>query len=178
MAAIEYDDSNLQRLWEALDPKQRMKALKGAFRREANRVRKVAVSNLRQSIRGDKELERGVRALVWKQKAGFRVTVGTKRANKKGKGEAGYYISRKRRGKSGATGKPVLLWAELGTGKRYTKSKTKIFRRQRKGHFTGSMKPYKFMAKTANRTRGSVTGNLHKEIIDNIKRTAKRYGCT
>ena len=178
MVTIDYDDSNLQRLWEALDSKQRMKALKGAFRREANRVRKIAIKNLRQSIRGDQELERGVRALVWKRKAGFRVTVGTKRANKKGKGAAGYYISRKRRKDPDAKGKPVLLWADLGTKKRYTKSKTKIFRRKRKGHFTGSMKPYKFMEKTANSVRDSVTGNLHKEIIDNIKRTAKRYGCT
>ena len=178
MVTIDYDDSNLQRLWEALDSKQRMKALKGAFRREANRVRKIAIKNLRQSIRGDQELERGVRALVWKRKAGFRVTVGTKRANKKGKGAAGYYIRRKRRNDPDATGMPVLLWAELGTKKRYTKSKTKIFRRKRTGRFTGSMKPYKFMEKASNSVRDSVTGNLHKEIIDNIKRTAKRYGCT
>lgn len=171
---IYYEDRNLQRLFEALSEKQRVRALRGAFRREANRVRKVAVINMRQSIHGDRELDRGVRAIVWKHKAGFRVTIGTKRANRKGKGEAGYYISRKRRGKPGATGKPVLLWAEAGTDNRYTR----VFIGRRKKHFTGRMKAYGFMYKTRQQVAGSVTENLRKEITDNIKRTAKRYGCT
>ena len=42
----QYDDSNLQRLFAELDPKQRLKALKAGFRREANQARKTAINNL------------------------------------------------------------------------------------------------------------------------------------
>ena len=86
--SIDYDDRDLQRLFAELEPKRRVQALKGGFRREANQVRKTAINNLRSSINSSKDLEKGVRAIVFKRKAGFRVTVGTKRANKTtGKGE-------------------------------------------------------------------------------------------
>ena len=91
MSDIRYDDSNLQRLFSELAPKRRKQALKGAFRKAAKKVRSVAVQNLRSSMNSDRDLERGIRALIWKRKAGFRVTVGTKRAGKNGKGEAGYW---------------------------------------------------------------------------------------
>lgn len=170
---MQYDDSNLQRLWQELTPDKRKKALKGAFRREANRVRRVALGNLRASIRSDSDLERGVRAVVWKRAAGFRVTVGTKRANKKtGKGERGFHTNRK------GLKKPVLVWAETGTERRYTKTKTRVFTRLRKGHYTGRMKRYGFMRKTRNQVEGTVTDSLRREIVDNIKRTARKYGCT
>lgn len=172
---LTYDDGGLQSLIEDLTPKQRVKALRGAFRRESNRVRRAAIGNLHDSIGGDGELDRGVRAIVFRRKAGFRVTVGTKRANKKGKGERGYYISRKRRGKRNATGKPVLIWAEEGTTWRRTRGRG--FWKKRGGHSTGRMKRYGFMRKTLSEVRGSVTGTLHKEIIDQIKKAAKRNGC-
>lgn len=179
MAVLEYDDSNLQRLWRALDPDKRKKALKGALRREAAKVRRVALGNLRDCVSSNSELERGMRAVVWKRAAGFRVTIGTKAASKKtGKGARGFYISRKTRGKPGATGKPVLVWAETGTERRYTKTKTRVFTRSRKGHYTGRMKRYGFMRKTRNQVEGSVTDSLRREIVDNIKRTARKYGCT
>ena len=85
MLDINYDDRNLQQLFTELTPKRRLQALRGGFRKEANRVRKTAVNNLRSSIRSDKDLEKGVRSLVFKRKAGFRITVGTKYANKRGK---------------------------------------------------------------------------------------------
>lgn len=173
---LTYDDSGLQGLFEDLAPKQRVKALRGAFRREANRVRRVAIGNLHESIGGDKELDKGVRAIVFRRKAGFRVTIGTKRANKKGKGERGYYISRKRRGKPYATGKPVLIWAEEGTAWRRTRGRG--FLKRRGGHSTGRMKRYGFMRRTLSEVRGSVTGTLHKEIIDQLKKAAKKNGCS
>ena len=88
---IDYNDENLQRLFAELEPKRRLQAIKGGFRREANQVRKTAINNLRSSIQSSKDLEKGVRAIVFKRKAGFRVTVGTKRAGKNGKGEAGFH---------------------------------------------------------------------------------------
>lgn len=168
---FEYDDTNLQHMFEALQPKQRLKALRGAFRREANKFRRKAIKNLRSSIRSDRDLERGVRTIVFKRAAGFRVTVGTKKANRNGKGEQGMHLNRQ------GLKKPVLIWAEEGTESRYTKSKTRIFRRKRKGHSTGRMKRYGFMAKTRDEISGSITESLHNEVINSIKKEAKKYGC-
>lgn len=168
---LQYDDRNLQKLFVAMDPKQRMKALKGAFRKEANRVRKAAVNNVRASIRSDRDLEKGVRALVFKRKAGFRVTVGTKNANKNGKGESGFHTNRR------GLKKPILMWADIGTAQRRTKSATRIWTRSRKGHSTGRMKRYAIIAKTQNQVSDSVTDSLHKEVVDSIIRVSKKYGC-
>lgn len=186
-----YDDRNLYMLFDSLSPKERLRALKGAFRREANNVRRVAVNNLRGSIRSDRDLERGIRALVFKRKAGFRVTIGTKSANKKtGKGEAGYHTNRQ------GLKKPVLIWAEEGTVSRkvkhriWAKSKTGKeypswgrfkgagggFRMAGKGR--GCMKRYGFMRKTLDQVKNTVTDSLHKEIHDYIHKVAKKHGCT
>ena len=50
---IDYDDRNLQRLFADMEPKRRLQAIKGGFRKEANLVRKTAINNLRNSIRTD-----------------------------------------------------------------------------------------------------------------------------
>lgn len=169
---ITYDDSNLQKLFAELEPKRRVQALRGAFRKEGNALRKAAIANLRQSIRSDKEMEKGVRTIVFRKKGGFRVTVGTKAASKKtGKGEAGYHVNR--RGQK----KPVLIWAELGTKRRSTKTRTKIFTRKRRSHNTGQMQAYAFMGKARDRMAPTVTENIRRAFVNNIQRLAKKYGC-
>ena len=120
---IDYNDENLQRLFAELEPKRRLQAIKGGFRKEANQVRKTAINNLRSSIQSNKDLEKGVRAILFKRKAGFRVTVGTKRAGKNGKGEAGFHTNRQ------GLKKPILIWAEEGTEERKTKPKQGTRRR-------------------------------------------------
>lgn len=170
---MQYNDAELQRLFVELDTKQRLKALKGAFRREANRVRKTALNNLRGSIRSDRDLERGVRAVVFKRKAGFRVTIGTKKAGKSGK-EYGFHINRK------GLKKPVLIWAEAGTKWRRSKKPTRylVGGQWRTGKTRGFMKRYGFMQKTLSDVRDSVTNSLHNEVINSVKEVAKKHGCT
>ena len=171
---IDYDDKNLQRLFAELEPKRRLQAIKGGFRREANQVRKTAINNLRSSIQSNKDLEKGVRAIVFKRKAGFRVTVGTKRAGKNGKGEAGFHTNRQ------GLKKPVLIWAEEGTAERKTKPKQGTRRRAarlRASHRTGRMKRYGFMAQTLTGVRDTVTANTHKMVTENVEQVAKKYGC-
>lgn len=171
---IDYDDRNLQRLFADMEPKRRLQAIKGGFRKEANLVRKTAINNLRNSIRTDKDLEKGVRAIVFKRKAGFRVTVGTKKASKSGKGEAGFHTNRQ------GLKKPVLIWAEDGTDERRTKPKQGTRRRAsrlRASHPTGRMKRYGFMAQTLRSVRDTVTDNVHKMVTDNVEKIAKKYGC-
>lgn len=172
--SIDYDDSDLQRLFAELEPKRRMQAIKGGFRKEANQVRKTAINNLRGSIRSDKDLEKGVRTIVFKRKAGFRVTVGTKKAGKNGKGEAGFHTNRR------GYKKPILIWAEDGTQERRTKPKQGTRRRagrMREAHRTGRMKRYGFMTQTLNSVRDSVTQNIHEMVTDNVIKVAAKYGC-
>lgn len=171
---IDYNDENLQRLFAELEPKRRLQAIKGGFRKEANQVRKTAINNLRSSIQSNKDLEKGVRVILFKRKAGFRVTVGTKRAGKNGKGEAGFHTNRQ------GLKKPILIWAEEGTEERKTKPKQGTRRRAarlRASHRTGRMKRYGFMAQTLNSVRDTVTDNIHKMVTENIEQVAKKYGC-
>ena len=167
MAQCTFDDQNLQQLFAELEPKRRAQALRGGFRREANQVRKTAVNNLRSSgIRSDRDLEKGIRAVVFKRTAGFRITVGTK-GEKMG-------FHRNRRGEL----KPVLLWAEMGTKERRTKNGGgKRASRYRAAHNTGRMPRYGFMAQTLDGTRETVTNDLHNMVIESVVKTAQKYGC-
>lgn len=169
---LQYDDTNLRKLFAELEPKQRRKALKGAFRKSAGRVRKVAVSKVRASgLNNADQLSKGVRSIVFKRDAGFRVTVASRKANKKGKGESGMHQNRK------GLKKPILIWAEGGTNLRRTKSRTRIFRRARKGHSTGRMRPYRFMEKTMRQVENTIPDELRNDIAESIQKVAKKYGC-
>lgn len=165
MPVLEYDDRNLQKLFAELEPKRRLQAIRGGFRKEASRVRKAAIDNLRGSIRSDRNLEKGVRSLVFKRKAGFRITVGTKKARKNGKGEAGFHTNRR------GLKKPILVWAEDGTAQRRTKGGKYAARS------TGRMKRYGFMDKTTKAERGNVTENIHKMVMESVQKVAKKCGC-
>lgn len=189
-ATMQYDDGDLQRLFAEMDTKKRLKALKGAFRREANKVRKTAVTNLRNSIRSDKDLERGIRAEVLKRKAGFRVTIGAKVMKGRYKGKRNG-VRRYGRAKSTWTNfsyhtnrqgkeKPVLIWAEAGTKWRKSKKATRylVGGKWRTGRTRGFMKRYGFMDKTAAAVRDSVTNDLHNELANSVTKVAKKYGCT
>lgn len=170
--ANQYDDTQLQKLFTEMDVKHRKRALKGAFRREANQVRRTAINNLRSSLHSNRDLEKGIRAIVFKKAAGFRVTIGTKKANRKtGKGEKGMHINRQ------GLKKPVLIWAEGGTEQRKTKTKTRVFVRERRSHNTGRMKRYGFMRKTQTDVRDKVTADLRNEIVESVTKTANKYDC-
>lgn len=173
---IECDAEKLTKAIMELEPKRRMQAMKGAFRKAANKVKKQAVGNLRQAkVRSDKSMEKGIRSAVWKKKAGFRVTIGTKKANKRGKGASGWHTNRR-----GQT-LPILIWMEKGAkdeGKktRYTKTQTRIFKRKRKGHSTGILKPRGFMEKTEKEMKDQITDELRLAMEDSIMKALKKYG--
>jgi hypothetical protein len=175
--SIEFDDRNLQQLFAEMEPKRRLQALRGGFRREANQIRKTAINNLRsnagengKTLRTDKDLEKGIRAVVFKRSAGFRVTIGTTKGNK----QAGYHTNR--RGEK----KPILIWAEEGTKERASKPKRGTRRRadrKREQHRTGRMPRYGFMRQTLSDVEGTVTQDLHAMVLDNVEKIAKKYGC-
>ena len=162
---LQWDDRQLRELYRALTPAQRIKALKGGMRKEANRMKRVAITNLRAGgIRSSKALEKGVRTKVYNKDSGFRVFVTT---NKKYEG----YTNRQ------WLKKPVLVWAELGTNARRTKGNggRRAFRK-RGAHNTGRMRRYGFMARMINSELSKVTTNVHNATREWVAKTAKKYG--
>lgn len=163
---MEYDDTRLQRLFAELEPKRRAQALRGAFRKEANVLRRAAVTSLRSKMRSDADLEKGVRALVFKRQLGFRVTVGTVNRKSRRTGDIqtkGYHTNRF------GLEKPVLIWAEDGTAYRRAK------RRGNAGR--GRMPRYGFIVDARNQVGPTVTQDLQNHLREYTVRTAKKYGC-
>lgn len=173
-----YDDRELTALFEDLSPTERLKALRGGFTKAANYVRRQARKNLRtatntkgNTLHNADKLGRGIRRLVWKQKLGFRVTVGT------GKKDQGMHTNQR------GLKKPVLMWAESGTVERETKSTRRFYSRKKKGafyegkHSTGKMHRYGFMEKTLSEVQDKVSDMLHDSIITRIKKIAEKHGC-
>ena len=156
---IEYDDRRLRQLFAELNSEHQKRVFRNAFRRGANKLRSQAVKNLRGSIRSDRDLEKGIRSIVFKQMVGFRVTVGT------GKGK-GFHKTRR------GVLKPVLMWAEDGTGYRRTRGSAK-----RPSRVTGKMKRYGFLDRAKDQTMGEITSFVHQSVSEGIVKTSKKYGC-
>lgn len=191
---IYYDDTNLQRLFEQLTPEQRRKSFRGAMLRAGSALKKAATTQLRSKMKAppSPELEKGIRRVVYKKKAlGFRVTVGTKRKRRNGKGsDQGFYLSR-RRGKNitdarerTRQGKPALIWLEEGTAMRSTGTKGKStnkawekYRKKGKKVNRGRVAPLKFMEAAKRQAMPGITDRVHNEITRSVLRTAKKYGC-
>jgi len=199
MKNFEYDDSQLRRLFAELDEKQRVKALRGAFRSQARIFRKAAIATLRSkqnksgtTFHSSEALEKGVRQIVYKKTLGFRVTVGTQvRIKKTSQGKKRTYIGFH----STSRGKdlPILIWAEEGTEERRWKNRkavtetdtrdkrgrrhiAKRYGRLDKSH--GRMKRFGYMDDTRKKMAGGITESLHQAIATYVIKTAKRNGCT
>lgn len=182
---ITYDDTRLQRLFDAMSPRMRAKAMRGALRKEARRVRQAAVKNLRTerarlagqggrksaaAVRtSNRELEKGIRTVVSKKTLGFRVTVGTARGK-------GFYKSRRFTG-AGSREVPVLIWLEDGTALRVS-SRSKIARALGRGKNRGRIPSLRFMEKTRSQESANVTEGIRKATMESVEKTARKYGCT
>ena len=116
---FEYDDRKLRELFGEMDEKHRLKALKGAFRAEGNKVKKIAVGNLRSKMRSNRKLETCIRVVVSKKKPQFTVTASPKgRATRSGKNGSPSWSGRRTERSRGtrdappgtaADGSPVLI---------------------------------------------------------------------
>ena len=190
---FEYDDRKLQELFGEMDEKHRLKALKGAFRAEGNKVRKIAVGNLRSKMRSNRKLETCIRVVVSKKKPQFTVTASPKgRLTMSGKYGGrrqvkGYYTNRR------GVSVPVLVWAEDGTKPRYTRrtagnrggwlsgldpmSRKRLRSKSSKGAYRGRMPAMGFMARAKVQAAPQVTDGLHEAVRAYTVKTAKKYGC-
>ena len=176
---LTYDDSQLRQLFAQMDEKQRAKAMKGGFRSAANLLKRSSISSLRSDLNSNRSLEKGVRALVFKRKLGFRVTVGTVMKRTKDRhgwvGVKGFHNN-----------KPVLIWAEDGTKERRLKGgrgahKTKRGFRKRylyNGAYRGRMRPYQFLVEGQRKVGPQINETLQAGFRASVEKVAKKYGCT
>ena len=159
-------------LLRQMTPRQIRNSVKRAYRalsKEAVKVaqQKLASSGLKSSG-GD--LKKGIRAFVYSRGGGFLVTVKARAANRQGKGEKSMHTTRR------GFKKPILMWAEEGTAERHTKSKTKWFTRSRKGHSTGKMPAYGFLASAEPEMFSIVERGLTPEVEKAVEKVAKKCG--
>lgn len=155
-------------VYKALDPKAHRKAMRSAMRREGGRLRKMAVAALRDRKLGqgtNADISKGIRARVFPDRygAGFMLTA-------KPHGKRGYH--RNRFGRE----KPVLMWAEDGTKQRSKRGRLKFLVFRKKGHSTGRMGRYGFMARAEALAGDSVERNLFGEFQDSLDRAARKQG--
>lgn len=158
-------DQSFRDVFTALDLKEQRKALRGAMRREGNRLKKAAVANLRSSGLGQgtrQRLDKGIIVRVYPDRYGAGFMVSVKPHRKKG-----YHINRQ------GLEKPVLMWAEEGTKSRKTRTRSKFFIRQRRGHATGRMRPYRFLTR-AEASAGNVEANLFADFQANLDKALRK----
>ncbi len=162
-------NSDTTRLWgmlRELEPKRQVQALRGGFRKAAQEVRKTAVRNLESSgLKGDvREVAKGIRAVVYRKVAGFKVTVGTKK--QKRADYSGMSSREANKAKARRRLRIVPLWAEGGTSPRSTS----------RGFSRGSMPAFGFMERTDRDTEGYVGEIIRRNVAENIDKTARKYG--
>ena len=166
---IQYDDSQLQKLFGELEIKRRKQAIRGAFRTEGRRVLKIARGNF-TGIRNSSEMAKSIRMKIWTKKAvGFKVTA----SGVYGKHglKNGFYTNRF--GKE----KPLALFYEFGPSHRETRTESRVFRRARKGHPTGGIPKIGFIAKTRMEVGNSVEQNIQNELRQQVTKVSQKYGC-
>ena len=156
----------------------------------ASTFRKAAINNLRAEMNSNADLEKGVRAIVFKQTLGFRVTVGTTMRRTKDRhgwqGVHGFYANRQvRKNPTRYSIRPVLIWAEDGTVPRRTKGERKTHKTERgfrkayayNGAYRGRMRRYAFMVKAKEQTASLLTQKAQESLIKYTVKIAKKYGC-
>ena len=179
-------------VFDALDLREQRKALRGAMRREGNRLRTTAAAKAASALgnRGGGDFKRNILVRVYPPKygAGFMLTV---------KGRNGHdpkimHKTRDRRTRSGkvvAGGlKPILMWAEDGTRQRrqgparrsvlepfrtaFTGRKRRNY--ERRGRRTGAMPRYGFLAWAERTQTAGVERRLFADFQANLEKRLRK----
>lgn len=180
--SIQDIDSAFGAVFRSLDLKEQRKALRGAMRKEGNRVRKEAMARVKAGLNDTHgNIEKGIYTRVYPNRYGSGFMVSAIPHGEKG-------IHTNRRGLK----KPILMWADDGTksrnvGQRFhgrkVRSKTGKWRREydRAGHSTGKMLgkrggALRFIDKTEEAEAGNVEKNLFETFSKNLEKAARKKG--
>lgn len=185
---IYYDIENLQNFLNELSPTERKKLFQSGIRRVAEKMRKAAVMNLKGSginLSPGSGVEKGIKKKLYRKVPGFRITIGSVQqtaARKRTRHGYSYRygkttsvwtdftLQRTSRGKE----LPILIWAEGGTDRRFTKRR--FFSKKGNGHSTGFMPEYGFMKKTEAEEMPGIEEDMKQTILNTVHRKAKKYG--
>lgn len=161
-------------MFESFGEKQRRTAMRGAFRAAASNVRAGAVKELRSSgLRSNRDVEKGIRVVVYKKALGFKVTVGTKKRRVNYGSKTGRELTEARRKERLRI---VPLWAEGGTAERRTTRSGSFcgisWKRKGKGRRTGAMPAFRFMEKAKGTALQTASEDLQRQMVSYVEKTA------
>ena len=184
--SVELDDRALRQLIDDLDEKQRAKVLRSSLRSAAGKVKKAAVANMAAGLKRQRktaDMAKGVRAITWRSKSGFTVTLVPalgKKTRSSGDVKKGYFVNRY--GKQVPTSL-VLRTLNSGTRERRTKGPMKKrhwWSRTRrvpgKGLNRGRIEGYDFMQKTIDSKRSEVTNDMKQAVVKFVIKAARKNG--
>lgn len=181
-------------VYEALAPGDQRRALRGAMRREGNRLRLAASGRASAALgnMGGGDFKRNVLVRVYPPRYGAGFMVSVKGRNGKDPKIMHKTRDRRRRGGGVTPGglKPILMWAEDGTRQRRTgprrRSLAEPFRTaftgrrrrnyERTGRRTGAMPRYGFLAWAERTQAAGVERRLFGDFSANLERAARRKG--
>lgn len=168
---VNYDDSQLQQMFAELTEKERARALRSAVLKGGNAVKRAAVGVLRSKIHSSTSLERGVKVLAFKQKVGFRVTIGTPKGSRKPKRTTTTTDIKtgKKRTSKPAEDRSYIL--------RIFEASSETERKHKSGKSSGILKQIKFMEAGRDMANGQVNEEIQREFRLNIQRIAQKHGC-
>lgn len=148
-------------LLREMNTKQLRNSLKRAYRAEAKKQLSIAQGYAaRTGMHNATALAKTVYSYVYSRGGGFMVTVKGNKKNDKG-------MYRNSRSKL----KPVLMWAEDGTGSRVTRGGG-----FRSAHPTGSLKKYGFLERAEAEMFPTAEKDLLPEVEDAVAKVAKKAG--
>jgi hypothetical protein len=160
-------------LWDALSTKEQRNSLKVANRKAAKKTLQIAKEELNGAKFGKgtrQPLSNGLRSRVYSRGGGFMIT--TKPYKTKG-----FHINRQ------GLEKPILMWLtdgadgkSAGTKGRYTKSRTKVFARKRKGHYTGVIKSDPYLTRAESRATPIVEESIYNDLRENVEKRLRQKG--
>lgn len=173
MIDIHYDDTQLRKLFDELQPKNQARVFRAAFRSVARKLRKEAVKELTaarlpsgRGLHNASTIARGLRTRGFSgKKFGFAVTASSQSA----KGRGMYCNSR-------GELKPILRWMEEGTRGRRTRKSYISSRRRVTPHFTGHLTPLKFMRDAVLANADNIAPDLNEQMRQAVVKIARKYG--
>ena len=162
MIDVDYDDKNLWGLVQALSMRDRVRIFRGAMRKSANDLKRLAGDILirdLKNVRDRSALKKTIWTKVYTRTAGFRVTVA---------GNAHLYPSRMRNKSNEVRELPLGRWLEEGATDRKTR---------KGGYARGSLPAIKFLGRANEQLEPRISEMLEEHYFEYVTKEAKKYGC-